>query len=444
MIRIKWYHYYIALATFDVLVIIGSLLLQHRTLGQFGELLSRAAVIDAQQRDITALGLRLVALNGPGNRVFETREVPVERLRYKKLRADMEIQRSTGHINASELASFWNEVDQMCVTEERIFEWMERAMSTHDPVRHAEALVEAGKSMSIMDALQAKALKLLGREHEATMNQTASMLMSHQQILLRHGQFEMVFVGALILALVGIYWFFVTLQKTDASLVAERRERLAVIGELCSSVAHGIQNPLSAIRSSAELIVDLGQVDADSRRRAENVLTVCNQLSQRVTRLLKFARTDERARTRLDVADAIRESCREMQNAFDAKGIHLEIQVENGCLVRADSVEFATILIELLSNALDHSPPGELVTAKCSKHGRHVIIDIRDRGPGVPPQTAPHIFDLFFTTKEQGTGIGLASVKRTVESVMGQIEVVPPPPGEQGAVFRVTLPETTG
>jgi signal transduction histidine kinase len=442
MIRIKWYHYYIALATFDVLVIIGSLVLNHRTLGRFSDLLNRAAVIDAQQRDATALGLRLVALNAPGNRVFETREVSAERIRYQRLRSDMDIQRRTGHIEPGDLSTFWAEVDRMCATEERIFEWMDRAVSTRDPVPHAEALVEAGKAMSAMDAHQAQALKLLGRRHEATMNQTASMLMNHQKILLWHGQFELVFVGALILVLIGIFWFFVKLQKADASLAVERRERLAIIGELCSSVAHGIQNPLSAIRSSAELIVDLGQVDGDSRRRAENVLTVCNQLSQRVTRLLKFARTDERFPTRLDVSDAIRAAYGEMQVAFDAKGIALEMLGESGCLVRADAAEFATILIELLSNALDHSSAGEIVTASCRKDGRQVMIDIRDRGPGVPAQTAPHIFDLFFTTKEQGTGIGLASVKRTVESLGGRIELVSPPPGERGTIFRVTLPTT--
>lgn len=443
MIRIKWYYYYIALATFDVLVIIGSLVLHHRTLSRFGELLSQAAVLDARQRDLTALGLRLVDLNGPGNRVFETREVSAERLRFNRLRSDMEIQRRTGHIEASELSEFWLEVDRMCAAEKQIFELMDRAVSSADSTGQAASMVEAGKAMSIMDAHQARALKQLGRRQEAIMNQTASMLMNHQQILLWHGQSEIVFVGALILALIGILWFFVKLQKADASLAAERRERLAAIGELCSCVAHGIQNPLSAIRSSAELIADLGTVDADSRRRAESVLSTCSQLSQRVNRLLRFARAEERKLTQVDAVEAIRDAQLEMHGAFEAKSIGFEIVSDDGCLVLADAAEFTTIVIELLSNALDHSPPGATVTASCRKVGRNIIIDIRDRGPGIPEQTAPHIFDLFFTTKEQGTGIGLASVKRTVESLMGRIQFLSPPQGESGAIFRVTLPATT-
>jgi signal transduction histidine kinase len=442
MNRVKWYHYYIALATFDVLVILGSLWLHHRTLGRFSELLNRAAVLDSQQRELTSLGLRLVALNSPGNRVFETGQVDAERLRYRRLRGDMDIQRRSGHIEADDLSDFWKEVDRMCLTEESIFGLMDLALTASDPADRAKSMVEAGRLMSAMDEHQANALKHLGREQEDTMNQTASMLMRHQQILLRQTEYEWVFVGALSLILAGIFWFFVKLQRTDEFINAERRERLAVIGELCSSVAHGIQNPLSAIHSSAELILDFGMIDGDSRRRAGNVLAECDLLSRRVTRLLKFAGTEEPVRLPIDVAESISDACRELQPVFEKNAVRVESPVESGCVIRAASDELATVLIELISNAIDHSPAGELITVSCRRDGRKIIIEVRDRGPGVLPQSALHIFDLFFTTKDHGTGIGLASVKRTVESLGGTIELVSPGSGERGSIFRVIVAES--
>jgi len=447
MKRVRWYHYYILLAAFDLLIIAASLWLHRQTLASFEDLLNGAASLDASQRDLTALGLRLVALNAPGNDVFETRQVATERQRFRRLRDEVERMRHTSHIQPGKLRRFWEEIDRMCAVEERIFELIEVAQAKAAQPAASSALVQAGNLMSIMDRHQARAIRLLGSEQETTMNRAAETLWSHQQVLQRHQRLELVFVAAMFLALVGMFCFFWKLQRTDETLLAEqqraeteRRERLATVGELCSSVAHGIQNPLAAIRSSTELILDMGKIDSDSRRRAENVMTECVRLSTRVKRLLDFSRAEERLRQPVNILDSLEKAIEELRARFAEQGVALETTAEGpNAAVLADPDELATVFIELLSNALDHSSRGDRVLARLHSNMQRAIVDICDCGPGVPSSAADKIFDLFFTTKAGGTGIGLASVRRIVRSMGGQVELASAP-GHTGCIFRVTLP----
>lgn len=449
MSRIRWLHLYSLLAGFDMLVIAGGIWLYQTTARDFGALLNQQALSDARQRHLAALGQTILAINAPGNDVFRNRDWSREQSRFQRMSAELGAIKARGRVLDSRLSKFWKEVQDMVRSEERIFELLAELPSNALPIgRDSRKYQLAMQSMARMDEHQASALRLLASEQEAILSESAETLTNHQRSLDRKQVGSGLLAAALVVALVAMVLYSRQVHRTHAELHEqrervefERRERLAAIGELCTGVAHGIQNPLAAIRSSAELIVDLGQIDADSRRRAGDVMTECSRLSRRVSKLLNIAKGGERRRQAVDAVELVRDVIEELGPRFAECGVELRTRMaEESAVVMSDREEVTSILIELLSNALDHSPRGEAVEVAVERNGACVSVDVRDHGLGVPEATAGRIFDLFFTTKAGGSGVGLAWAARVAQSLGGRVFLKDSSPG--GATFCVELPMT--
>ena len=452
MTRIRWYHFYLLLASFDVLVIAGGLWLQVYTLGVMRNLVNRINTFNLTHRALASMRAVVVELNAPGNDVFKSGHVAQQRERFARALLRADTFRRHPLVDARSSLQFWDTVDSMCGVERRIFDLLEAVdLPTAASAPAQRSVPQAARMMADMDAYQAVAIELLNNLSKHYLDEEMEILQENHNRVHTATLGLWAFAGALAAAMTGMLWYGRKLQKTDEALVAEhqrvereRRERLAAIGELCSAVAHGIQNPLAAIRSSAELIIDLGHIDAESRQRATDVISECMRLSTRVLRLLHFARAGGQSRRPVDVNDVVRQVMGEIQPRFDECGIQVQLSGSPGAMkVQADPEEVASVLIELLSNALDHSPRGSQVQVRCRPDAAHVVIDVADRGSGVPPAARPHIFDLFYTTKPGGTGIGLASAKRIAESLGGELSLVEAE-DHVGAVFRLRLPIVTG
>ena len=98
----------------------------------------------------------------------------------------------------------------------------------------------------------------------------------------------------------------------------------------------------------------------------------------------------------------------------------------------------ASVVKELVENALDAMPDGGTLTLGCTVEKQHLVLSVTDTGQGIAPENLNHIFDPYFTTKGQGTGLGLATVHKIMEAHGGSISVTSEP--GQGAVFRLLLP----
>lgn len=216
---------------------------------------------------------------------------------------------------------------------------------------------------------------------------------------------------------------------TDLTRLAElteqvkRNERLAALGGLAASVAHEIRNPLTAIAGSAELLGATPDLDPQDTRLVNVIQRESNRLTDLIADLLAFTRPKQPHRVELSVASAVRDT----REAFSAdplnKGIRVQLRVSDDVPIYADPAQLSQVLWNLIRNAAEAMDRRGEIDIKIGREGDRCRLDIRDNGPGIPPERLERIFDPFFTTKEHGTGFGLAIVHRVVEDNGGTIDV---------------------
>ncbi|MBK8268791.1 MAG: hypothetical protein IPK83_11005 [Planctomycetes bacterium] len=406
MARIRWHQLYILLAAFDALVILAGIGLHHQTLSAFGGLLRHTATLDARQREIASLSQ---ALNQLSLHAFRA---DADAAKHEVLQIARQISGTLGALksrtllNSKRMKKFWELVTKISIEQNQLTQFV--------IVGQARTGVGPRDAIASIEKHRLQALRILSGEQESLLSQSAKFHLEHAQIMDRQDLFERVLAAALVATLGVMIWYTRRLQKTDQQLrevrervETERRDRLAAIGEVCTGVAHGIQNPLAAISSSTELMIEMGRMDADSRRRAEDVHSECGRLSRRVRRLLTFARMPESDRSLVGMAPIVREIVTEMFPRFEEKRIRVEVEIDSCPLeVIGDDEELGSILLELLSNAVDHTPAGGSIRI-CMRRASDVVeLYVSDSGAGVPIGTAAHIFDLFFTTRSGGSGVG--------------------------------------
>lgn len=219
----------------------------------------------------------------------------------------------------------------------------------------------------------------------------------------------------------------------------QRAERLAAVGRLAAGIAHEIRNPLAAISGSIELLAQSLQSDAqkENRELMSIVIREVERLDALVTDLLEFARPRGLETQRLDVAATMAEMLRVFENDKLLGGAHVELRADRPVWIDADPSQLRQVVWNLLRNAAE-AAPGQPITIEVGADGNIATLAVRDRGPGIPPELRARVFEPFFSTKETGTGLGLATVHRIVEEHKGAVEVDCPSVG--GTVVTIRLP----
>jgi signal transduction histidine kinase len=230
----------------------------------------------------------------------------------------------------------------------------------------------------------------------------------------------------------------------EANLRLERKlaqgERLAALGQLAATVAHEVKNPLSAIKSIAQVMREDERVTGEYARDLELIVGETDRLSRSVTQLLSFARESpqEIAPARAD------EVTRAVVELFDAqaraKGVRLDLRAEARDALAGEVVAAVRdALSNLVLNALQATPAGGTVRVELRREGELAAWSVTDEGAGVPSELRRRIWEPFFTTKQRGTGLGLAIVQRRVVEVGGEARLAPAREGE-GARFELRVP----
>ena len=229
-------------------------------------------------------------------------------------------------------------------------------------------------------------------------------------------------------------------QLREAEATVRRTERLAALGQLSAGLAHEIRNPLSTIKTSAEMLTqNLPPDNALAREMAGFISSEVDRTNALVTRFLDFARP---LTVRLEKTELIPVIDRAVSDV-EKHSPPLDVVIYKNYApdippFLLDGQLMERVMYNLLLNAAQASPPRAAVTVKTRQLDGAVEIDVIDRGPGIEPKHLENIFNPFFTTKATGVGLGLAIVSKIVDEHGGKI-AVESEPGE-GSVFRVYLP----
>lgn len=200
-----------------------------------------------------------------------------------------------------------------------------------------------------------------------------------------------------------------------------KEEKFSVIGELASRIAHDLRNPLSTIRNCCELLSQLQVTQDDKSKRYIALMNrSINRMTSQIDGVLNYVRTTPLSKTK--------ESCLDMiKFVIESSHVPDNIKVslpENDAIILCDSQKIEVVFTNIFRNALQalEDAPGTIKIDILERAG-FTIIEFEDSGSGISEQNLAKIFEPLFTTKQEGTGLGLSSCKNIVEQHGGRIEV---------------------
>ncbi len=226
------------------------------------------------------------------------------------------------------------------------------------------------------------------------------------------------------------------IKKLQADL--REKEHFAAVGKVAAGVAHEIRNPLFGITSVAQIVAREIKEENPLKPLITAMLSETARLNRLVEDMLLYNRTVKMQRQPVDICSLIENVLEFHFMAIKEKKLNVINECENLDVAMLDHNQIRQVFLNLLINAIDASHEGGKIKISASQSDDAIKITISDTGMGIPEADLPKIFDLFFTTKEKGTGIGLAICRKIIEDHGGKIAVKSAP--AQGTSVQIKLP----
>lgn len=235
--------------------------------------------------------------------------------------------------------------------------------------------------------------------------------------------------------------FILIRDRTTERMLQEdaiRTERLKAVGELAASAAHDLRNPLATVYSMLEM----------SEQQPELFPTLAGTMIDEVNRAVRIindyldiAREPQLILAPCSLTDFVAELKEHVSSRCDAAGVTLQIDVDDAEIL-VDRRRLMDAILNVVSNALEAMPGGGVLRIISESAGDNITLRIADTGMGIPIEHQKRIWELFFTTKAKGTGVGLYSSRRTIEQMNGNIHFTSTP--NEGTTFTIVVPKAKG
>ena len=227
------------------------------------------------------------------------------------------------------------------------------------------------------------------------------------------------------------------LRRERASMQTEKQ---ASIDELSSSIAHEIRNPIAAAKS---LVQQMGEdpTSVENVEYAKVALEELDRVEHRVSHLLKYAKEEDYQFALVNIANVVDSALTQLRAKLDAAKVAVSRNYIAGPTVQADAEKLRQVFANVLDNAIDALAPvpeGRRIDLFVENGDGRATVRLRDNGCGIPDEKIARIFNPFFTTKENGTGLGMAISRKIVEAHQGTMDVVSEV--GRGTEYKITLP----
>jgi signal transduction histidine kinase len=226
-----------------------------------------------------------------------------------------------------------------------------------------------------------------------------------------------------------------SLEQAQRDLI--RHERIATVGRLASSIVHDLRNPLAAIYSGAEMMMDSELPPAHNKRLAVNIYKASRRILEMLQELLDASKGTKGEREACNILDLVQTAVLSQETATSHIQFAVEVPEELEATVERTRME--RVFVNLIANAVEVMPNGGIVAIRGVRENGHMHITVADQGPGIAKEIQAELFQPFSSFgKRNGLGLGLALSKETVVDHGGEIWATQAAP--KGAVFHVKLP----
>ncbi|HYI95902.1 MAG TPA: ATP-binding protein [Bryobacteraceae bacterium] len=226
-------------------------------------------------------------------------------------------------------------------------------------------------------------------------------------------------------------------RRTELETTVRRQDRLAALGKVVAGVAHEIRNPLNSIRLQLELLKRRAQKGTVSGAEVDAAMGQVDRLNAILGQLLGVGKPDVGNRLLQPLLPLAEHSVAMVQEQARHGGVTLRVIAQEDAHANVDAVQLEQVLTNLLLNAIEASPEGAEICLRIVQSQDFVELSVSDRGAGIPESIRDHIFDAFFTTRPEGTGLGLSVSQQIVSVHRGTLSFTTSP---AGTTFLVRLP----
>lgn len=218
-----------------------------------------------------------------------------------------------------------------------------------------------------------------------------------------------------------------------------RSERMAALGKMAAGVAHELRNPLSSIKGLAILLKSRFQEKSQDQKTADILVQEVERLNRSIGELLDYARPQKLVKEAVRPEELVQKAVSLIRMDAESVGVSVEFTADTKMpLVLADQDKLNQVFLNLFLNSIQAMEAGGRLAIRLATEGRNVLFTVTDTGCGVSKDDLPRVFDPYFTTKPEGTGLGLALSLKLVEEHGGAMSFASEPDG--GATVVVALP----